>query len=136
MWRFGSCDVTKRHTIYLLYINRRVLMRSISLVTIVEHVGNLKKGKSWKSLKKSDVFVTHVTFLSRSWAQKLFSSASLQYEDFGTRTNSVGGPGVELERPHTHTHTDTQTHRHTDTRTPKFLLLYRVQGPQKRKEKS
>jgi hypothetical protein len=32
----------------------------------------------------------------------------------------------------THTH----RHRHTDTRTPNFLLLYRVQGPQKRPEKS
>jgi hypothetical protein len=26
--------------------------------------------------------------------------------------------------------TDTQTHTHTDTRTPNFLLLNRVQGPQ------
>jgi hypothetical protein len=36
----------------------------------------------------------------------------------------------------THTHTHTHRHTHTDTRTPNFLLLYRVQGPQKRPEKS
>jgi hypothetical protein len=30
----------------------------------------------------------------------------------------------------TDTQPDRKTHTHTDTRTPNFLLLYRVQGPQ------
>ena len=139
-WHFDTCDVTGVDTdvptLCVLHINRRVSLRSTINIKLSTHIYDIQREKIVKNLKKCDVFVTYVTFASCSIAQKLFNSASGQYEDFGTRTSSLRRQEVELSCWQTYIHTHPHTHPHTDTRTPNFFWLYRVQGPLKREEKS
>ena len=83
-----------------------------------------KCDKNYKKPKKSNVFVTFVTFASRYRTQKLFNSSFLNYQDFGTKTSTLRRLWVEISCLHTDTHTDTHTHRHTHTQTHGHEIFY------------
>jgi hypothetical protein len=80
--------------------------------------------ENYKKPKKSNVFVTFVTFVSRCISQKLFSSSFFNYQDFGTRTTSLVRLWVEISCWHTDRYTHTQIHTQTDTQTHGHEFFY------------
>ena len=79
-----------------------------------------------KKPKKSNVFVTHVTFASPCIAQKLFNSSFFNYQDFGTRTSSLERLWVEISCSQTHRYTHIHTQIHTQTHGHEFFYCFIV----------